>query len=77
MVPNAVPKSQKKEEKVEDNAKWKKVFGYLEGFKKSFALLTIEKKEKGGLWGMLKNIFGSIGSGLSGIMGKILGILLD
>ena len=75
MVPNAVPKSQKKEEKVEDNAKWKKVFGYLEGFKKSFALLTIEKKEKSGIWGMLKNIFGSIGSGLSGIMGKILGAL--
>ena len=27
MVPNAVPKSQQKEEKIESGHKWKKVFG--------------------------------------------------
>jgi hypothetical protein len=36
MVPNAVPKSQKKEKEREDNAWKKKLFGYFEGFKKSF-----------------------------------------
>ena len=72
MVPNAVPASQKKEEKIESGHKWKKVFGYLEGFKKSFAVL--EKgggKEKGsGIFGALKNMFSG---GIKGLMGKILG----
>ena len=47
-VPNAVPKpkSKQKEEEREGNAKWKKVFGYLEGFKKSFASLTGVKDKK-------------------------------
>ena len=68
MVPNAVPASQKKEEKIESGHKWKKVFGYLEGFKKSFAVL--EKgggKEKGsGIFGALKNMFSG---GIKGLMG--------
>ena len=71
-VPNAVPKSQKKEKEREDNAWKKKLFGYLEGFKKSFSALEGGKeRKKSGLGGLLKMFGGS----LKGLMGMILGSL--
>ena len=71
MVPNAVPKSQKKEKKIEEGHKWKKVFGYLESFKKSFAALEGGKERKGS--GIFGKIAGWFSGGLKGLMGKILG----
>ena len=44
--PGRVPKSQKKEKEREDTRWKKKLFGYLEGFKKSFAVLEGGEKEK-------------------------------
>ena len=71
MVPNAVPASKQKEDKIESGNKWKKVFGYLESFKKSFAALEGGKKEKGkGIFGALKDMFSG---GVKGLMTKILG----
>ena len=58
-----VPKSQKKEKEREDKAWQKKLFGYLEGFKKSFKALEGgggDKKKGGllsGLLGMVKKLF--------------------
>ena len=58
-----VPKSQKKEKEREDKAWQKKLFGYLEGFKKSFEALeagTGDKKKGGmfgGLMGLVKKMF--------------------
>ena len=66
MVPNAVPKSQKKEKEREDSAWKKKLFGYLEGFKKSFAALEGGGKEKG------KGLFGTLLGGLKGMLSKLL-----
>jgi len=72
MVPNSVPKSQQKEKEREGNVWKKKLFGYLEGFKKSFAALEGGKeRKKSGLGGLLK----MFGGGLKGLMGKVLGML--
>ena len=72
-----VPASQLKERKKEDDAWKKKLFGYLEGYKKSFESLTSGKKVKGEglfskLFGGLKGLFGG---GIRGLMGKILGMI--
>ena len=82
-VPNAVPKpkSKQKEEEREGNAKWKKVFGYLEGFKKSFASLTGVKDKKKGFFDSIKSMFGGIKGLLgmlipSGLMSAIPGVLM-
>ena len=61
-----IPKSQEKERRREDNAWKKKLFGYLEGFKKSFAALEKgggEKKKGGFLSSML--------GGLKGLISKL------
>ena len=86
-VPNAVPKSQQKEKEREDNVWKKKLFGYLEGFKKSFAAMEGGKKEKGGglfsgLLGMVKKLFpagmlAAIPAALMGMVGTLgIGVLV-
>ena len=72
-----VPKSQKKEKEREDKAWQKKLFGYLEGFKKSFKVLEKgkEEKKKGFLSKMLGGLKGLFTGGLKGLMGKVLGML--
>ena len=74
---NKKPASQLKEQKREDNAWKNKLFGYLEGYKKSFESLTSGKKVKGeGLFGKLfGGLKGLFGGGLSGLMTKILGMI--
>ena len=88
LVPNAVPKSQQKEKEREDNAWKKKLFGYLEGFKKSFAALEGAggDKKKGGLFsgllGMVKKLFPAgmlalIPAALMGMVGTLgIGVLV-
>ena len=65
-----VPKSQEKEREREGNAWKKKLFGYLDGFKKSFAALEGKKEGKGK--GILSKIAGWFSGGLKGLMGKIM-----
>ena len=83
-----VPKSQKKEKEREDNAWKKKLFGYLEGFKKSFAAMEGGGGEKkkggifGGLMGLVKKMFpagllAAIPAALMGMLGTLgIGILI-